>query len=105
MLNAFRAFGGVAENIRNGDSGLGLHAQDAGRPVSLVVPPNLCFALDDIEFIDGEMRLKDSANAGPGERFFLAAYFRALSWGAGDDAEVKRYVASQDALLSTSASY
>jgi hypothetical protein len=66
----------------------------------LVVPPNLCFALDDIEFIDGEMRLKDSANAGPGERFFFEAYSRAVSWGAGAGAEVKRFVASLDALPS-----
>ena len=98
MLNAFRAFGGVADNIRNGSSGSGLHAQDAGRPVSLLVPANLCFALDDIDFIDGEITLKESADVGPGERKFFEAYCRAFSWGAGGGAEMASFVASLDAL-------
>ena len=99
MLEAFRALGGVAENIQGGSSsGLGLHVQDAGRPVSLFVPHNLYFAWDDIEFIDGDMRLKGSANVGPGERKFFEAYSRAFSWGAGGGGETARFVASLDTL-------
>ena len=100
MLNAFRALGGVAENIWNGSSGFGLHAQDAGRPVSLLVPPNLCFAVEDIDFVDGEMTLKESANVGPGERKFFDVYSRAFSWGAGGGGETARFVASLDTLPS-----
>lgn len=98
MLNAFRALGGVAENIRNGGSGFGLYAEDAERPVSLSVPPNLCFALDDIDFIDGNITLRDAANVGPGERKFFEAYCRAFSWGAGAGSAMTRFVASLDAL-------
>jgi len=100
MLDAFRALGGVADNILIGSSGLGLHAQDPATPVSLIVPPNLCFAVDDIDFIDGDIGLKDCANVGPGERIFFETYARAFSWGARGGAETARFVASLDALPS-----
>jgi hypothetical protein len=100
MLDAFRALGGSADNIVNGTSGFGLHAQDKSRPVSLSVPSNLCFALDDIEVVDGDMRLKDSANVGPGERAFFESYSRAFSWGAGAGADMERFIAALDALPS-----
>lgn len=100
MLTAFRALGGVAENIVNGTSGARLVAQDPAKPVSLIVPPNLCFALDDIDFVGGDMRLKEAANVGAGERAFFEGYSRAFSWGAGAGAEIERLMAELDALPS-----
>ena len=101
MLNAFRALGGVAENVRGGDSAAsGLYAIDAALPVSLRVPPNLCFAIGDVEFANGEMRLKDTANVAPGERKFFETYTRAFSWGAGGETESAKFLAGLDALSS-----
>lgn len=99
MLNAFRALGGTADNIRAGDSAAsGLYAIDPARPVSLLVPRNLCFAIDDIEFAHDDMRLKDTANVAPGERKFFETYTRAFSWGAGGRTNAAAFIASLDAL-------
>ena len=100
MLNAFRALGGTADNVRASDNSgaSGLYAIDPTRPVSLLVPRNLHFAIDDIEFAHGEMRLKDTANVAPGERKFFEAYTRAFSWGPGGGANAAAFIASLDAL-------
>jgi hypothetical protein len=100
VLNAFRALGGTAENLRPGGAGVGLHAIDATTPISLRVPPNLCFPLEDIEFVGGEMTLRERANFGPGERKFFETYTSEFSWGAGGEAGAAKFVSALDALPS-----
>ena len=90
MLDDFRAFGGVAENIcrREGTHGRGLFAVDRGKPSRIVVPEVLLIHADRIFFEDGLLRVKDVR--GPAEQFF-EKYQNSFSWGGGgrEDCEEK----------------
>ena len=78
ILDAFRALGGTAENIRlDVDEGK-LFAHDPERPVLLRVPENLLFSAKAFEFVEGVLRLKDPDEASPGARDFLVGYENAM---------------------------
>src|SRR5438552_3355965 len=100
MLDAFRALGGVAENIRlgNGPYGRGLFPIDPAKPFHLRLPNKLLFPVAEIEFVDERIRIKDSAAVGQPERDFFEAYESAFSWGAGGRSESEKFVAAFDEL-------
>lgn len=100
MLSAFGALGGVAENIvlGHGPYGRGLFPRDQSKPILLQLPENLLFPVEDIEFLDGQIRIRNnSAVAGP-ERDFFQRYANAFSWGGGGRSESTAQIAALDAL-------
>ncbi|HTT84927.1 MAG TPA: hypothetical protein VMF67_15735 [Rhizomicrobium sp.] len=74
MLEALRALGGTAENIRVDESKGALFACDPERPVVLRVPENLLFPLEGFEFANGFLRLKDPEHGLRDARDFLGHY-------------------------------
>jgi hypothetical protein len=100
MLKFFRTLGGVCENIvlGHGPRGRGLFPKDPTQPVLLRIPRALLFNLDDVEFVDGRIRLKPTANAMEAQRVFFERYEEALSWGGGGSAESADFIANLDGL-------
>ena len=100
MLASFRSLGGEAQNIAlgNGRYGRGLFPLDPTVPVLVRIPPNLLIPVKDIEFLCGNVRVRQSAAVPEAEREFLERYEDAFSWGGGGEAESAAYIASLDAL-------
>jgi hypothetical protein len=100
MLSAFRALGGTADNISLGCGayGRGLFPLLPGRPFRLRLPENLLFPIDDIEFVDGRIRIRDTARIAKPEREFFEVYENAFSWGGGGQSEAADFIAAVDAL-------
>src|SRR5579864_4148845 len=83
MIAEFRALGGTADNIvqASGPFGRGIFPIDRDKPVRLHVPQNLLVPESDIEFVEGQIGIKDSAGIGQPEREFFEKYQQAFSWG------------------------
>ena len=95
MLAAFRALGGVADNValRSGPHGRGLFPRKSGQPIHLYAPPNLLFRVDDMAFTDGRLTLKPEAQVTERERAFFDAYHESFGWGAGGRADCEGFLA------------
>jgi hypothetical protein len=100
MLQVFRSLGGKAENVARKDSsgGRGIVPVDPDSSVHLHAPPNLIFPHADIEFVDGRLRIKDTAATGKAERTFFDNYYSDLSWGGGGRAEAEAFLHGLDQL-------
>jgi hypothetical protein len=100
MLAAFRALGGVAENLRIGRSpqGQGLYAADPAMPVLMRIPGSLIFPIEEVAFTDGRIGINDASTAGRAEREFFHVYANSFSWGGGGRREAETYLAGLDAL-------
>src|SRR5205085_2054568 len=85
MLEEFRKLGGTAENFvqRQGSRGRGIFPIDNTKPVRLRVPRNLLIPVEDIEFVDDKLRIRNSAAVGAAERKFVEEYENEFSWGGG----------------------
>lgn len=84
MITAFRALGGVADNVvqRQGRYGNGLFPVDPAQPVRIHVPDRL---LIDVVYVDqqaGQLVIKAEAPVDSEVRDFFARYQRHYSWGA-----------------------
>jgi hypothetical protein len=100
MLKFFRALGGVCENVfpAHGHLGRGLLAKDPERPVKLRLPESLVFRVDDVEFVEGHLRLKPTTNVMDAPRAFFERYQAAFSWGGGGSAESADFIENLDRL-------
>ncbi|HEY3638106.1 MAG TPA: hypothetical protein VGK90_08120 [Rhizomicrobium sp.] len=100
MLEEFCALGGAAKNIvpGSGRSGAGLFANKPLDEVLLRVPRNLLLRLDDIEFIDGQSRVRETARISESERRFFERYQAAFSWGAEGRAKTVAFITALEAL-------
>src|SRR5580658_9777840 len=100
MTEAFCALGGVIQNIApgSGKSGAGLLAVDPAEPVLLRVPRNLLLPIDDVEFTDDSIGIRESADVPEAERRFFEQYQTAFSWGAEGRAESAAFVGGLDGL-------
>jgi hypothetical protein len=100
MLEAFRALGGVADNVKmgRGPYGRGLFPIDQDQPARIEVPTNLLIKMDDVEFVDGQLKIKAGAAVGEGEKVFFERFERDYSWGDGGRAECEAFLAEVDAL-------
>ena len=76
LLCDFQALGGIAENIALGlgSFGRGLFPRDASKPFLLRLPDNLLFPVQDVEFANDQLRVRDTAGIGKPERDFFARY-------------------------------
>lgn len=100
MLAAFRALGGVADNVRRakGPRGFGLFAIDPAAPVTIFVPPRLLIPVAHVAFRDGALVVKADAPVGAREADFFNRYQAGFSCGAGGLAKCLAHVAALDAL-------
>ena len=106
MLEEFRQLGGTADNFvqRQGSRGRGIFPIDNTKPVRLRVPRNLLIPAEDIEFVDDELRIRNSAAVGAAERAFVEKYENAFSWGGGGRSECAAFLEGMKNLqVSTSA--
>lgn len=94
LLDAFRALGGVADNValRSGPHGRGLFPRKSGQPIRLYAPPNLLFRVDEMVFVDGRLTLKPDAQVTERERAFFDAYHESFGWGAGGRADCEGFL-------------
>lgn len=100
MLDAFRALGGVADNVhrRQGASGWGLHPIDPSKPVRIRTPPNLLVDVAHVTFDGGRLSVTQQAELGAPEAEFLESYHAEFSWGAGGRDDCAAFVTAMDAL-------
>lgn len=83
MIGDFRALGGTADNIMpgRGSIGRGIFPIDRDKPTRIHVPTNLLVPVDDVQFVEGRIEIKNSAAVGEREREFFERYEKAFSWG------------------------
>jgi len=100
MIEAFRALGGVADNIVQGTGarGRGIFPIDRTKPVRLHVPENLLIPEKDIEFVDGRLKVRDSSACGRPEREFFEEYQNTFSWGGAGRSDCASLVQALDEL-------
>ena len=94
LVEEFRALGGVLDNVRlgRGTIGRGLFPIDPGKPVRILVPENLLFRVDELEFIDRRLRVKANGSSPSREVKFFEDYQEALSWGAGGRTDCEAFL-------------
>jgi len=87
MLEAFRALGGVADNVemREGRFGRGLFARDPKKPVRLFVPAAMMFNIEEVELTENGLRLGGDVKASEAMRSFWDGYQRDFGWGPGHE--------------------
>ena len=97
LVEEFRALGGRLVNVRlgRGAIGRGLFPIDPSKPVKILVPENLLFPVDELEFVNGRLRVKkkegDSLSR---EDKFFEEYQETFSWGAGGRSDCEAFLAS-----------
>ena len=84
FLDEYRTFGGKAENLmqRKGAYGLGLFPIDPAKPIDLFVPDPLLVPVDDVDFVDGEVVIRDASQFADGYADWFRRYQTSYSWGA-----------------------
>lgn len=90
LISAFRALGGVADNVvqRDGPLGRGIFPIDGSRPVRVHVPKSLLVPEKEIEVREGGLRVRQAAHVPPAARAFFDAYHAFASWSGGGREEV-----------------
>jgi len=96
LVEEFRSLGGVLENVRlgRGAIGRGFFAKNPGAPVKIVVPENLLFPVDEVEFVDGRLRVKKKADPPSHAERFFEQYQQDFSWGAGGRSDCETFLQS-----------
>ena len=84
FLDEYRTFGGKAENLmqRKGAFGLGLFPIDPSKPIDLFVPDPLLVPVEDVDFVDGEVVIRDASKFPDGYSDWFRRYQKTYSWGA-----------------------
>ncbi|HTT84926.1 MAG TPA: hypothetical protein VMF67_15730 [Rhizomicrobium sp.] len=100
IVAAFRALGGVADNIRLGfgQNGRGLFPIDPGQPFHLRVPENLMCPIEDISFYGDRIGVRERSTIRTPECAFFERYANAVSWGGGGRQEMAALISAFDAL-------
>ena len=100
MLQVFRSLGGRAENVRLKDAseGIGLVPINPQNPVVVHAPAHLAVPVSEVEFVDGRLRIKESAPIGSGERTFFENYYDTFSWGGPGRVQAMAFVSGMRAL-------
>jgi hypothetical protein len=96
VVEEFCALGGVLNNVRlgRGAIGRGLFPIDPSEPVKISVPENLLFPVDELEFVDGRLRVKKKGDSSSREDKFFEEYQEAFSWGAGGRSDCEAFLES-----------
>lgn len=101
VLKEFRALGGIAENVTlrpHGHWGPGLFSANPDKPFVVDIPASLLFRVENVEFVDGAIRIKNSAPVASAERDFFARYQKVLSWGEVGESGATLFIEMLDAV-------
>ena len=101
LVEDFRRFGGIAENViqRKGELGLGLFPIDPSQQIELRVPDHLLVKTDNLKLLDGAVVLKNDRSYPKGFGEWYADFQAHYSWGAEARNSIKRF---EDGLKSLS---
>jgi hypothetical protein len=85
MIGAFRALGGVVENVRPGigPHGRGLFVIDPERDVRIRLPQHLLIDVDDVVIEGGRLTIRREAGIEASVRSFFERFEASFSFGAG----------------------
>jgi hypothetical protein len=100
IVSAFRALGGVLENLTlRADNGVrGLYPETPGMPCQIVVPRSLLVPADAIELVDGQMRIASGASLSNASRSFFEDYNSVTSWSGGGREGVVAFLSQMQSL-------
>ena len=100
LLDVFRSFGGIADNViqRPGRYGLGLFPIDPGLPSELRVPEHLLVPVNRITLRDGELTLKNAKDFPKGYAEWFSQYQANYSWGAEAQQNIYNFLCKLEAL-------
>jgi hypothetical protein len=103
MLEEFRGFGGVAQNIIRGEGpfGRGIFVADPGKPSRIFVPEILLIDANRIFFENEWLRVRGH---GPAEQFF-ERYQNTFSWGDGGREDCEEHLATLQSLPAEAATF
>ena len=84
LIDEFRSFGGIADNViqRQGRLGLGLFPMDPSQPIELHAPGHLLIATDNLELRDNQVQIKNKTYFPEGYADWYQRFQREYSWGA-----------------------
>ena len=93
LIEPFRSFGGIANNViqREGNFGLGLFPIDSSQPVELRVPNHLLVSTDNLILLNGAINIKDAGGYPEGFAEWYANFQANYSWGADGRRSVKTF--------------
>ena len=93
LVEAFRSFGGTANNViqREGKFGLGLFPIDSSKPVELRVPNHLLVSTENLKLLNGDIILKDASDYPEGFAEWYAKFQANYSWGADGKRSIKLF--------------
>ena len=93
LIEAFRSFGGIANNViqREGNFGLGLFPIDPSQPVELRVPNHLLVSTDNLVLLNGAITIKDAGGYPEGFAEWYANFQANYSWGADGRRSIKTF--------------
>ena len=93
LVEAFRSFGGTANNViqKEGKFGLGLFPIDSSKPVELRVPNYLLVSTDNLKLLNGNIVLKDASGYPEGFAEWYEKFQTNYSWGADGKRSIKLF--------------
>ena len=93
LLEEFRSFGGVANNViqREGIHGLGLFPVDPSLPIELHIPNSLLVSVDNIELHGNRIFLKDKSLYPKGFGEWYERFQADYSWGAEAQSSIQKF--------------
>ena len=103
LLDAFRGFGGVANNViqRPGPLGLGLFPIDPAQPIELRVPQHLLIPVERVALEDGAVILKNDKGFPQGYADWFQDFQADYSWGAEAQHSIQTFENNLQSLPST----
>jgi len=99
-VQVFRSLGGSVQNItrKDGPGAKSLIAVDPEKTIGLHAPENLIFAVSDIEFLGGRLRIRDASQVAKAERTFFENYYEDFSWSSSERDEAAAFLKGHDEL-------
>jgi len=103
LLDNFRGFGGIADNViqRPGPLGLGLFPIEPAQPIELRVPQHLLIPVEQIALQDGAVILKNDKEFPEGYADWFQSFQADYSWGAEGRQHIQAFENSLQSLPST----
>ena len=102
MLNGFRAFGGIANNVeqRQGGLGYGLFPIEQSHPIQLFVPEHLLVRTDNLKLVNGVIKIVNETEHPTGYSSWYSEFQANYSWGKEGRSSIEQFEQELSALPS-----